>query len=165
MTVRADPDFTDLKQLLRDAIALSNQYHAHQVDKAGKPYIGHPLRVMAAVDSPAAKIVGVLHDAVEDTELTLQDLAAAGFPPTILRAIDAITKRPHELYEIYLTRVMENPIALQVKIADMTDNMDINRIAHPTDKDWARLRKYEGILPQLQQKLTEYLPPILKKRR
>ena len=151
----ADSDFTDLEQLLRDAIALSTQYHAHQVDKAGKPYISHPLRVMAAVDSPTAKIVGVLHDAVEDTALTLPDLAEAGFPATILVAIDAITKRPQEPYETYLTRVMANPIALRVKIADMTDNMDISRIAHPTDKDWARLKKYEGILPRLQQKLSE----------
>ncbi|WP_299409076.1 GTP pyrophosphokinase [Acaryochloris sp. IP29b_bin.148] len=142
-----------LDRLLTDAIALSHTCHADQVDKAGNPYVSHPLRVMKALTTPAEKIVGVLHDAVEDSALTLPDLVDAGFPPRIVAAIDAITKRPNEPYETYLARVMANPIALRVKIADMTDNMDMSRIAHPTHQDWARLKKYEAILPRLQQKL------------
>ncbi|WP_299487759.1 GTP pyrophosphokinase [Acaryochloris sp. IP29b_bin.137] len=144
-----------LEDLLVTAIAIATQCHTDQIDKAGQPYINHPLRVMAAGNTLPEKIVGVLHDAVEDSALTLEELAEAGFPDEILAAIDAITKREQEPYEGYLERVMDNAIALQVKIADMTDNMDISRIANPTDKDWARLRKYKAILPRLQQRLPE----------
>lgn len=143
------------EDLLATAIAIARQCHAQQWDKAGQPYIDHPLRVMKAGQTLAEKIVGVLHDTVEDSELTLTELAEAGFPEEIVMAIEAITKRQHEPYDHYLDRVMANPIALRVKIADMTDNMDISRIAHPTDKDWARLNKYERILPRLQQRLRE----------
>lgn len=144
-----------LEELLVTAIAIATQSHAHQVDKAGQPYIDHPLRVMEAGHTLPEKIVGVLHDAVEDSALTLEELAAAGFPEEILAAIDAITKRENEPYDTYLERVMANAIALRVKVADMTDNMDISRIAHPTEKDWTRLEKYQAILPRLQQRLQE----------
>ena len=110
---------------------------------------------MAAGQTLPEQIVGVLHDAVEDSDLTLEELAEAGFPKEILAAIDAITKREYEPYDTYLERVMANAIALRVKIADMTDNMDISRIAHPTQKDWTRLEKYQAILPRLQQRLKE----------
>ena len=131
------------------AIALAHQAHAHQVDKAGKPYIDHPLRVMAKMATWQEKIVAVLHDAIEDSDLTLADLHNAGFPQEIVDAIAAITKNEGEDYEIYLQRVIGNAIALKVKIADMTDNMDMSRIPRPTDKDWQRLAKYQQILPQL----------------
>ncbi len=144
-----------LEDLLITAIAIARQCHASQVDKAGNPYIDHPLRVMQAGNTLTEKIVGVLHDAVEDSALTLMELTEAGFPEEIVAAIEAITKREDEPYEVYLSRVMTNPIALRVKIADMKDNMNLHRIAHPTAKDWARLRKYEAILPRLQQRLRK----------
>jgi GTP diphosphokinase / guanosine-3',5'-bis(diphosphate) 3'-diphosphatase len=131
------------------AIALARQAHAQQVDKAGKPYIDHPLRVMAKMQTWQEKIVAVLHDAIEDSDLTLADLHHAGFPPEIVEAIAAITKNEGEDYETYLQRVLGNAIALKVKIADMTDNMDMSRIPHPTAKDWQRLAKYQQILPKL----------------
>ncbi|WP_010473189.1 hypothetical protein [Acaryochloris sp. CCMEE 5410] len=140
-------------------VAIATQSHTDQVDKAGQPYIDHPLRVMEAGNTLPEKIVGVLHDAVEDSDLTLEDLAEAGFPEEILAAIDAMTKREHESYDTYLERVMGNAIALRVKIADMTDNMDISRISHPTEKDWTRLEKYQAILPRLQQRLKESTHP------
>ncbi|MCW6037278.1 HD domain-containing protein [Spirulina subsalsa FACHB-351] len=135
---------------LEKAIALAQQCHAEQVDKAGKPYIDHPLRVMAALSSLEEKIVGVLHDAVEDSDLTLDQLRDLGFSDPVIQALDAITKRPGEDYEAYLRRVMGNAIALSVKIADMTDNMDMSRIPHPTAKDYRRLQKYQQVLPRLQ---------------
>lgn len=141
------------------AIVIATQSHINQIDKAGQPYIDHPLRVMTAGQTLPEKIVGVLHDAVEDSDLTLAELAESGFPKEILAAIDAITKRDHESYDTYLERVMANAIALRVKIADMTDNMDISRIAHPTAKDWTRLEKYKAILPRLQQRLKDSTHP------
>lgn len=131
------------------AIAIAHQAHAQQVDKAGKPYIDHPLRVMNKMQTWQEKIVAVLHDAVEDSDLTLADLDQAGFAPEVVAAIAAITRNKGEDYEIYLQRVLGNAIALKVKIADMTDNMDMSRISHPTEKDWQRLAKYQQILPRL----------------
>jgi GTP diphosphokinase / guanosine-3',5'-bis(diphosphate) 3'-diphosphatase len=140
---------------LTRAIALAEHAHRGQVDKAGKPYIEHPLRVMQSMQTEMGRIVAVLHDAVEDSDLSLDQLTEAGFNTEIVTAIDAITKRAGEAYETYLERVMANPIALQVKIADMSDNMNIARIADPTPKDWQRLEKYREILPKLQAALQK----------
>ncbi len=141
------------KEILQVAISLARTHHAGQVDKAGKPYIDHPMRVMSNLDSVEEKIVGVLHDTIEDTELTLDTLREKGFSQPILSALDAITKRSGESYEDYLQRVMADRLALKVKIADMTDNMDMSRIPHPTGKDYKRLEKYKKTLPRLQQAL------------
>jgi (p)ppGpp synthase/HD superfamily hydrolase len=137
-------------QLLLDrAIALARKAHEGQVDKAGLPYIGHPIRVMNNLADVEEKIVGVLHDVVEDSDLTLDTLRELGFTEVVVEAIDALTKRSGENYEAYLSRVMSNPIALKVKIADMKDNLDIDRIPHPTEKDYQRLKKYQTTLPRL----------------
>lgn len=140
----------DEHQLLSLAIKLAEDAHKEALDKGGSPYIGHPLRVMSRMNATDEKIVAVLHDAIEDSPLTLEDLSALGFSSSILEALDAITKRDGENYEVYLSRVMVNPIALKVKIADMTDNMDVSRIPNPTPKDYKRLKKYESVLPRLQ---------------
>jgi (p)ppGpp synthase/HD superfamily hydrolase len=139
----------DLESLLAVAIAIAYQAHDGQIDKAGKPYISHPLTVMAQMDTIESKIVAVLHDAIEDSDLTIADLVNQGFPEFIIEAIAAITKLDGELYENYILRVQSNAIALKVKIADITHNMDISRIANPTAKDFQRLEKYEKVLTQL----------------
>lgn len=139
----------ELLPLLEKAISLAQKAHAGQTDKAGKPYIEHPLRVMANLEFPEEKIVGILHDTIEDSTLILPDLDRMGFPNSIVKEIDALTKRPQENYDDYLTRVMENPLALKVKIADMTDNTHLDRIANPTDRDYQRQAKYIKILPKL----------------
>ncbi len=139
----------DLESLLAVAIAIAYQAHDGQIDKAGKPYISHPLTVMAQMDTIESKIVAVLHDAIEDSDLTIADLVNQGFPEFIIEAIAAITKLDGELYENYISRVKSNAIALKVKIADITHNMDISRIVNPTDKDFQRLEKYEKVLTQL----------------
>jgi (p)ppGpp synthase/HD superfamily hydrolase len=143
-----------LEPLLETAIAIAHHAHRGQVDKGGHPYIGHPLRVMAQMTTPDAQIVAVLHDAIEDSDLRLSDLAAQGFPPRLCAALDALTKRAGEAYETYLARVMANPLALRVKIADMTDNCDRTRIPHPTPKDEARLQRYQRTLPRLRAALS-----------
>jgi (p)ppGpp synthase/HD superfamily hydrolase len=139
----------DLEGLLAVAISISYQAHDGQIDKAGKPYISHPLTVMAQMDTIESKIVAVLHDAIEDSDLTIADLVNQGFPEFITEAIAAITKFDGELYENYILRVKSNAIALKVKIADITHNMDISRIANPTAKDFQRIEKYEKVLTQL----------------
>lgn len=139
----------DSKKFLELAIKIAYQVHEGQLDKAGKPYISHPLTVMAQMDTVECQIVAVLHDAIEDSDLTVEDLKRRGFPEVITDAIAAITKFDGELYEDYLLRVISNAIAIKVKIADVTHNMDISRIANPTDRDFIRLEKYKKVLEQL----------------
>jgi len=140
---------SDYESLLQQAIAIAAKAHEGQVDKAGKPYLDHPLAVMENVNSLDQKIVAVLHDAVEDSELTLEQLRSEGFPEVLVSAIEAITKIEGEAYATYLERVIANPIALPVKIADVTNNLDLRRIAHPTEADFQRIAKYKKVLSQL----------------
>ncbi|NMF56742.1 HD domain-containing protein [Pseudanabaena yagii] len=137
------------EKLLALAIAIATKAHDGQFDKAGKPYISHPLTVMAQMDTLESKIVAVLHDAIEDSDLKITDLVQQGFPDFIVKAIAAITKLDGEAYEDYILRVKSNAIARKVKIADLTHNMDISRIANPTEKDFQRLEKYQKVLQEL----------------
>ncbi|MEI6329021.1 MAG: GTP pyrophosphokinase [Pseudanabaena sp.] len=146
MIKTASREYTKLLEL---AIKIAEKAHAGQFDKAGKPYILHPLTVMAQMDDVEGKIVAILHDAIEDSDLTITALSEQGFPELITEAIAAITKLDGELYDDYLLRVMGNAIALKVKIADVRHNMDISRIANPTVKDFQRLEKYQKVLNQL----------------
>ena len=134
---------------LNKAIEIAYIAHEGQVDKGGSPYISHPIRVMNSVESPEAKIVGVLHDAIEDSDLTFSDLQKQGFSEEIIEAIDALTKRSQEKYPDYLQRVKNNSIAVQVKLADLKDNCDLSRISEPTKKDFQRIEKYKQAILEL----------------
>ena len=144
-----------MQELLTKAIELAKKAHEGQIDKGGSPYIGHPFRVTNQFEDEEEKIVGILHDAVEDSDLTLEDLVTAGFSDRVIAAVDAITKREGEEIDNYLNRVMNNPIALKVKIVDMTDNMDLSRITNITEKDRARIRNYQINIVKLKNKLSE----------
>ena len=132
-----------MNQLLGKAIRFALVAHAEQVDKAGMPYAGHIMRVMAAGKTNDEKIVGVLHDVVEDTAYTFDFLLEEGFPVHIVDALSCLTKLSEdEPYESFIQRVKTNPLAIAVKINDLTDNMDIRRLQDITDLDVKRLRKY-----------------------
>ena len=134
---------------LEDAILLAVEAHRGQVDKVGQPYILHELRVMFSLDSEKEKIVGVLHDVVEDTKYTLDDLRGMGYAEDVLAALDCLTKREGERYEAFIERIKQNPIARRVKIADLQDNLDLTRLAEITQKDVERLKKYRLSLAKL----------------
>jgi len=138
-----------LQALLEHAIAIAEKHHAGQVDKAGRPYMEHPLRVMKAMSNDAERIVAILHDVIEDTDLTLDQLAAEGFPGYILEALDSVTRRDDETYEAFVARAARNPIGRRVKYADLQDNADLARIAAPTAADIARTEKYHRAMAQL----------------
>ena len=128
---------------LERAIEIATQAHEGQVDKAGNAYIGHPLRVMAMGKTEQEKIAGVLHDIVEDTPWTFEMLEAEGFAPEIIAALKCVTKiSENEDYDDFIERVKKNPLAVAVKINDLTDNMDIRRLPYLSDKDVKRLKKY-----------------------
>ncbi len=128
---------------LERAIEIAAEAHKGQVDKAGNEYIGHPLRVMEMGKTLEEKIVGVLHDVVEDTDWTFERLEAEGFAPEVIAALRCVTKTSeNENYDDFIGRVKKNPLAAAVKINDLTDNMDIRRLPYLSDKDVKRLKKY-----------------------
>jgi len=128
--------------MLERAIEIAVQAHRGQKDRFGAPYILHPLRVMSRVDGPVAKTVAVLHDVVEDTNWTLEDLQAKGFSAEVIEAVDCLTKREGEPYDALIQRAAGKPLARQVKLADLIDNMDLRRCPEITPKDLERLQKY-----------------------
>ena len=131
------------------AIIISTRAHDRQYDKAGKPYIFHPLRVMMNVESMDAKIVAVLHDIIEDTNLTVYDLVMEGFSNEIIDAIECLTKRENEDYMDFIRRCKTNDIVKIVKLADIEDNSDLSRIENPTEEDYERNRKYKKAINEL----------------
>jgi (p)ppGpp synthase/HD superfamily hydrolase len=128
---------------LEQAIALAVEKHRGQQDKYGHPYILHPLRVMFRLNSDTERIVGILHDVVEDCNVTLDDLRAMGFSEKIVTAIDHVTRRDDETYEQFVNRSQQNPLARTVKLADLEDNMDVRRLqTELTQRDFERLQRY-----------------------
>lgn len=139
-----------LDKLLELAIEVATQAHKGQLDKGGNPYILHPQAVAAALDSTENKIVAYLHDVVEDTEITLEDLKEMGFTYRIVNSIRILTKSKDISYEDYLKSVKKDSNAWHVKMADIKHNMDISRIPEPTAKDFARIEKYKKALAFLE---------------
>ena len=127
---------------LEHAIALAVEAHKGQKDKNGQPYILHPLRVMLRLERELDRIVGILHDVIEDTSITPDDLRKAGYSEEILAALDCVTKREGEAYEDFVRRAESNPIAKRVKLADLEDNMDLKRLSQVLPKDIDRLNRY-----------------------
>jgi (p)ppGpp synthase/HD superfamily hydrolase len=127
---------------LEKALSIAVEAHRGQRDKNGQPYILHPIRVMCRVNSPIARIVAILHDVVEDTDWTFERLAAEEFGSDVLRALDCVTKREGEAYDDFVRRSASDPIAREVKLADLEDNMDVRRLNSVGAADTERLDKY-----------------------
>ena len=132
-------NYQDLYDL---ALRIAIKAHEGQKDKSGHEYIMHPICVAERCSDPRAKIVALLHDTIEDTEVTVEYLRKEGFPEEIINGILSVTKRDGESYEDFVRRAAENEIGIIVKKADLEDNMDIRRLQEITDKDVERLRKY-----------------------
>ena len=127
---------------LENAIAIAAKAHEGKVDKAGAPYILHPLRIMLRFSRNEERIVAALHDVVEDSDISLDALRQEGFSDIIIDAINAVTKRTGEPYELFVQRAAANPIGRRVKLADLEDNSNMSRIENPTPIDFERLAKY-----------------------
>lgn len=131
------------QDLLKKAIHIAQQAHFYQLDRYGAPYLGHVTRVMNMGQTIDEKIIGILHDLVEDTSWTFELLATEGFPEYIIEAIRCVTKKNDlEDYDEYIKRSQNNPIAIKVKLNDLTDNLDIRRMEIITEKDLTRMNKY-----------------------
>ena len=140
---------------LEKAIALAATQHAGQLDKGGQPYILHPLRLMLQFSNPTLQIIAVLHDILEDTATTAEDLKALGFSAEIIQSIQALTKQIGESRLKTVKRTVLNPLATQVKYVDVLDNMNLSRINNPTARDFARLEEYKEVLEILKQAKTQ----------
>lgn len=143
-----------MMNMLNKAIEIAAKAHAGQVDKGGAPYILHPLRVMLNCESEAAKVCAALHDVIEDTNITLDDLKAEGFTEEIITILDCLTKRAGESYDDFIDRVLTNETACRVKLADLADNMNLTRIQKPNVKDEERIKKYN----QAADRISDALP-------
>jgi (p)ppGpp synthase/HD superfamily hydrolase len=135
---------------LERAIVIAAEGHAGQLDKAGNPYVLHPLRVMLRLDTNEEHIAGVLHDVVEDCGWSIEDLRAEGFSEAVLSAVEAVTKREGESYDDFVARAAADSIGRRVKLADLEDNCDLRRISNPTPKDYERIEKYKRAIRMIQ---------------
>jgi (p)ppGpp synthase/HD superfamily hydrolase len=133
---------------LEDAIVLATNAHRGQKDRNDEPYVMHPLRVAAQLWGYDERMVAVLHDVIEDTDVTLDDLGKAGYPGHIVDAVDAISRRKgaDEPYSRYILRVKANPLATKVKIADLQDNANLGRLPKVEAYDLRRLDRYNRAL-------------------
>ena len=128
------------------AIKVACNAHAGQMDKAGKPYILHPLRLMMKFNNAQEQVVAVLHDVVEDSDMTLESLASAGFSELIVDALDCLSKRGGEDYEDFIKRISPNELARKIKIEDIKDNLDLTRMESINSVDLVRVLKYHESL-------------------
>lgn len=131
------------------ALEIAKKAHDGQVDKGGCAYIGHPLAVAAKMDTDEEKAVALLHDVVEDSPYTLEDLRKAGFPCDIVDAVGVLTKKKGADYAAYLNEVKKNPLARKVKMEDLRHNMDVTRLPMLTGKDRQRMGKYQNAMNYL----------------
>lgn len=127
----------------KKAMKLCFEAHKDQVDKSGMPYVFHPFHVAEQMTDEATTIVALLHDVVEDTDYTLEDIAAEGFGKEILEAVALMTHEDGVPYLDYVAKLKENPIARAVKLADLAHNSDLSRIGEIDEETKQRLEKYK----------------------
>ena len=125
------------------ALELAVEKHKNQTDKAGNPYILHPLHVMENVNNKEGKIVAILHDIIEDTDITENYLLKIGLSKRIVDAVVALTRSEDMDYQEYIKNLSSNPLAKEVKLADLEHNMDLKRLPTLEEKDLERNRKYQ----------------------
>lgn len=129
--------------LLEKAITIASRAHNGQKDKAGCEYILHPLRLMLQMKTQDERIIAVLHDVIEDSDYTIQDLRHEGFEEEILNSLKLLTKNDKKVtYEDYIKKIKTNPIATKIKIADLEDNMNLTRMKSLKETDLLRFKKY-----------------------
>lgn len=141
-----------------DALALVNQHFRSVTDKDGEPYAMHCLRVMMGVDDPLAQQVALMHDLVEDTPVTLDELRERGFSPEVVEAVDLVTHKPGDSYAEYVVRIKPHRLARAVKMSDLRDNASLSRALLREDqkeRDLKRMQRYILSYQFLSDRLSE----------
>lgn len=132
------------------ALRIATSAHDGQLDRAGKPYIYHPLTVATMTDSFDAFIAALLHDVLEDSDYSVDDLRAAGIPEHIIQALQLLTHGDDVPYMDYIAQIKGNDLAKAVKLADLKHNSDLSRLPVVSDKDLKRAAKYKAAMALLQ---------------
>ena len=130
-------------ELTKKAMKIAFDAHKEQVDKSGIPYIYHPVHLAEQMNTENEICVALLHDTVEDCDITFEDLIEAGFPDEVITALKLMTHDERVPYMEYVEKIRNNPIAKAVKLADLRHNSDLSRLDHVTEKDLVRKKKYE----------------------
>lgn len=134
------------------ALGICYAAHKDQLDKGGMPYVFHPYRVAEQMHTENEVTVALLHDVVEDSNITIEDLRAKKFPLEVIFAVGVLTREQGTPYFEYIAKVRKNELARKVKIADLQDNMDLSRLDKPTENDKKRVEKYRRALQLLYEK-------------
>lgn len=130
--------------LIETALAIALRAYGGKRDKAGRDYILHPLRLMAKMQTEEEMATALLHDVIEDSNITADELLAAGIPAEVLEAVICLTRHQDESYETFILRARGNPIARKVKLADIEDNINVLRLPALNEADLERVRKYHA---------------------
>lgn len=136
--------------LTKKALKLCFEAHRNQLDKSGMPYVFHPFHLAEQMDTEESTTVALLHDVVEDTDYTLEDLKAMGFPNNVIDALALMTHDPRVPYMEYVKAISENPLATKVKLADLRHNSDLSRLDSVDDKALFRVKKYAAAIELLE---------------
>lgn len=138
--------------LLSTVLIFATQKHVDQKDKAGKPYILHPLRVMLNFEDEKEQMTALLHDVMEDQEVTVEELESLSIPKDVIDAVVTLTHLKDEDYDDYISRILTNELACRIKEADLKDNMNLDRLPEITEEDLERLQKYQKSLDRIRHK-------------
>ena len=141
--------------LTKKALKICFIAHKDQADKSGIPYVTHPLHLAEQMQDEVSTCAALLHDVVEDTDYTLEDLEKAGFPEEIIKRVALLTHNDSVPYMDYVAALKDDPVARRVKLADLEHNSDLSRIDHPTDRDYERIRKYQTAIAFLERRIGE----------
>lgn len=137
--------------MTKKALAVCFEAHKSQVDKSGLPYVFHPFHLAEQMKDEMTTIVALLHDVIEDTSITVEELRDMGFPAEAIAAIQIMTHDKSIPYMDYVARIKKNPIAREVKLADLKHNSDLTRLNEVAEKDLERLKKYKKAISLLEE--------------
>ena len=136
--------------LIETSLQIALRAYGGKTDKAGREYILHPLRVMAKMSTDLERSAALLHDVLEDSDITAEELLAEGIPAEVVEAVQCLTKREGEDYLEFVARTRMNSLARRVKIADIEDNIDVLRLSSLHESDYERIRRYHAAWRLLQ---------------
>ena len=132
--------------LTKKAIRLMFDAHKDQLDKSGLPYVFHPFHLAEQMEDETSTVVALLHDVVEDTDYSIEDIEAMGFGDEVCGALRLLTHDKAVPYMDYVRRIKENPVAAAVKTADLRHNSDLSRLDSISAADKVRVEKYREAL-------------------
>lgn len=140
-------------KLIETSLQLALRAYAGKSDKAGREYILHPLRIMAKMKTDLEMSAALLHDVLEDSDITAEQLLAEGIPAEVVEAVQFLSRNEHEDYQVFVARTKKNRLAAKIKIADIEDNIDVLRLPSLDEYDLARIKKYHSAWRSLQEEL------------